>query len=188
MSKAKQVNPPEQYVALLRGVNVGGNGKLAMADLRISLEELGFSDVRTILQSGNAIFRGTKQPPAGIEKVIEAALSEQMRVGVDVLVRTAAEWSAIIKRNPFAKESADDPAHVVVMVLKVAPTDQQVLALQAEIRGPEVIRSVGRELYVTYPNGIGRSRLTGTLIEKKLSTRGTARNWNTVLRIAGSLT
>ena len=86
--------------------------------------------------------------------------------------------------NPFPAEAKSDPGHLVVMCLKSAPGREAVSALQQAISGREVIRAKGREAYIVYPDGIGRSRLTTALIEKKLGTRGTARNWNTVMKLA----
>jgi uncharacterized protein (DUF1697 family) len=86
--------------------------------------------------------------------------------------------------NPFRKEAENDPSHLVVMFLKSAANAKDVKAIQAAIAGSEIIRADGRHLYIVYPDGIGRSRLTNALLEKKLGIRGTARNWNTVLKIA----
>lgn len=87
-------------------------------------------------------------------------------------------------RNPFPEEAERDPGHLVVMILKGAPAAHEVKALQDAIRGRELVRADGRAAYVVYPDGIGRSRLTTALLEKKLGTRGTGRNWNTVLKLA----
>ena len=111
-------------------------------------------------------------------------MAKRLKVQCDYLVRTAQEWRAIIAGNPFPDEAQSDPGHLVVMCLKTAPAKAAVQDLAAAIRGRELIRAVGRELYLVYPAGIGLSKLTGALIERKLNTRGTARNWNTVLKLA----
>jgi len=90
----------------------------------------------------------------------------------------------VVARNPFRKEAERDPSHLVVMFLKQAANAKDVKAAQAVIAGPEIIRADCRHLYVVHPAGIGKSRLTSTLIEKKLGIRGTARNWNTFLKLA----
>ena len=100
-------------------------------------------------------------------------------------MRTAEEWNAIVEHNPFREEAGRDPGHLVVMFLKNAADGQRVEALQAAITGPEIVRAEGTHAYIVYPSGIGRSRLTHTLIEKKLGTRTTGRNWNTVLKLSG---
>jgi uncharacterized protein (DUF1697 family) len=98
-------------------------------------------------------------------------------------VRSAADWRGVIDRNPFPREAEDDPGHLLVMAFKRAPTPGDVKALQAAISGREVVRADGTHAYLVYPDGIGRSRLTTALIEKTLGTRGTGRNWNTVLKL-----
>ena len=105
----------------------------------------------------------------------------------DCFVRTAVEWAALLAENPFADEARRDPGRLVVMCLKAVPPAEAVKRLHAAIRGSEVLRAADRQLYIVYPDGIGRSRLTGVLIERTLGTRGTARNWNTVLKLAAML-
>jgi uncharacterized protein (DUF1697 family) len=96
-----------------------------------------------------------------------------------------AEWQdELIAANPFPVEARSDPSHLVAMCLKTGPDVAAVKALQAAIKGPELVRAGRRHIYITYPAGIGRSRLTATVIEKALGTAGTARNWNTVLKLA----
>ena len=172
------------YIALLRGINVGGHKKIAMSDLRGFAAELGFDDVRSLLQSGNLVLRGGGPAGVGLERLLEVEAEERLGLLTTFFVRTAKEWEAVIIRNPFREEAESDPAHLVVIFLKDVPRPHAVSALQSAIKGPEVIRSGGRHLYVVYPAGIGRSRLTNKLIEDKLGTQGTGRNWNTVLKLA----
>jgi uncharacterized protein (DUF1697 family) len=171
------------HVALLRAVNVGGRSSLAMADLRAVAEGLGYGEVKTFLQSGNLVF-DAKGRPAALERALEAALKQERGIATDFLVRSARELDDIIAANPFPAEAKSDPGHLLVMFLKDRVTAQAVAALQEIVKGREVIRPGGRELYITYPDGIGRSKLTGAVIEKKLGTRGTGRNWNTVTKLA----
>ncbi len=159
-------------VALLRAVNVGGYGKLPMAELLQHFASAGFEDAKTLLQSGNVVFTGKGKPPAQLERSLEA------KVGTEVMVRTAEEWGTIVAANPFRAEAKSDPARLLVMFLKSEPETD------IEWPGPERMKRVGRQLYIVYPNGAGTSKLTGALIERKLATRGTARNWNTVMKIA----
>lgn len=169
-------------IGLLRGINVGGHKQVAMADLRNVLTKLGFADVRTLLQSGNVIFTGSGTG-ARLEKQLETEVEKRLGVQSDCFVRTCGEWSDLVSRNPFREEAGRDPGHLLVMLLRAAPDAQSVKALQAAIQGPEVVRASGTHIYIIYPDGIGRSRVTNALIEKKLGTRGTARNWNTVLKL-----
>jgi uncharacterized protein (DUF1697 family) len=171
------------HVALLRAVNVGGRTSLAMADLRKLAEGLGFTNVRTLLQSGNLVFEAAAKKAPALENALEAALKSQ-GMETDFMVRRTDELEAVIAANPFPKEAKADPGHLVVMFLKDAPGAKVVEALQAAVKGREVIRHKGRELYIVYPDGIGRSKLTNKFIESRLDTRGTGRNWNTVMKLA----
>ena len=170
-------------IGLLRGINVGGHAMLAMADLREFLTVLGLRDVRTLLQSGNVVFSGGARGGAALEALLEKEMLKRIGRPTAFLVRSPGEWEDVIAGNPFPGAAKHDPGHLVVMFLKAAPEADAVGALSAGISGPEVIRAGGRHLYITYPDGMGRSKLTGALIEKKLGTVGTARNWNTVLKL-----
>jgi len=172
------------HIALLRGINVGGHKKIAMSDLRRFVADLGFDDVRALVQSGNLVFRGGGPAGVGLERLLEVEAEERLDLRTTFLVRTAKEWEAVIKRNPFREAAESDPAHLIVMFLKDVPRPHAVRLLQSAINGPEVIRTGGRQLYIVYPAGLARSRVTVKLIEDRLSTRGTGRNWNTVLKLA----
>jgi len=175
------------HVALLRGINVGGAKKVAMAALLGLLEELGFDGGKSLLQSGNLVFRTDKIKAAALERLLETEAHKRLTLQTDFMVRAGDEWEKILVRNPFPEEAKTDPSHLVVVFLKEAPSKTAGEALRKAITGPELIRFDGRQAYVTYPDGIGRSRLTSALIEAKLGTRGTARNWNTILKIAALL-
>lgn len=171
------------FVALLRGINVGGRNIIAMAALREFLAELGLDGAKTLLQSGNVIFESGGKTAASLEALLEKQTASRLGVAADYLVRSAADWAKVVAANPFPKEAEGDPAHLVVMFLKSAPRPGDLKKVQASIKGREVINGRGRELDIVYPDGIGTSKLTGTLIERNLGIRGTARNWNTVLKL-----
>jgi uncharacterized protein (DUF1697 family) len=175
--------PVTVHIGLLRAVNLGSHNKVSMGDLRVLLEALGMGDVRTVLQSGNVVFRRDGLAASKLEDVLQRAAAARLGLETDFFVRTAAEWRDVIARNPFPEEARRDPGHLLVMFLKAAPDRQAVTALQSAITGREVVRASGRHAYVVYPDGIGRSRLTIAFIEKKLGTRGTGRNWNTVVKL-----
>ena len=172
-----------RYIGLLRAVNLPGHNQVVMSDLRDLLTRIGFDDARTLLQSGNIVFGCDRRRAANLETVLETEVEQRFKVATDFFVRTADEWRDIVARNPFPREAKRDPSHLVVMVLKDRPSGQAVQDLEAAVTGSEVIRADGRHAYIVYPDGIGRSRLTNALIEKKLRTRGTGRNWNTVLKL-----
>lgn len=172
------------YVALLRAINVGGRNLVRMADLRACLGGLGFAEVQTLLQSGNVVFRGPPRSPANLETTLEREFERRLELATDMFVRTAAEWRAHIRGNPFPAEAKVDPGHLLLLPLKRAPTAAQVAALRSSIRGRERVRAKGRSLYAVYPDGVGNSRLTIAIIERHLDTRTTGRNWNTVGKLA----
>jgi uncharacterized protein (DUF1697 family) len=169
-------------IGLLRAVNLGSHNKVSMADLRAMMTALGLADPQTLLQSGNIVFRSDSSP-AELEVQLEKAARKRLGLQTEFFVRTAKEWCTIIDGNPFPKEAKADPSHLLAVVLKDDVDAASVAALQQAITGREVVRAKGRCLYVVYRDGIGRSRLTSALIEKRLGTRGTGRNWNTVLKL-----
>jgi len=175
------------HVALLRAVNLPGHNRVAMADLRQLLAGLGLGDPQSLLQSGNLVFRGDGRSSAELEHLLENAAARRLDLRTDFFVRSAEEWAGLIAGNPFPDEARRDPGHLVVMFLKEAPDRAAVTALQQAITGREVVRAQGRHAFVVYRDGIGRSRLTSAVIEAKLGTRATGRNWNTVLKL-GALT
>lgn len=175
------------YAALLRGINVGGNKKVAMAELRAMVEKLGFENPKTLLQSGNLVFTAKSQPAAKLEKALEAATQSKLGVECSYLVRTADEWAKIIAANPYPDMASADPSHLAVTFCREKPDAAALKALRQEIRGDEALEVVGRELFIRYPHGMGESRLALALSKNRLGTICSARNWNTVIRIAGAL-
>lgn len=171
------------HAALLRGINVGGHKKVAMSDLRDLVTRLGLDDARTLLQSGNVVFRSEGRTGAQLERLLEAATAKQLDLQTEYFVRTLAEWKSIIARNPFRDEAERDPSHLLVMFLRSAPDPGDLTRLRAAISGRESVRAVGKQAYIVYPDGIGTSRLTNALIERTLGARGTGRNWNTVMKL-----
>jgi uncharacterized protein (DUF1697 family) len=118
-----------------------------------------------------------------LEWLFESAAEKRLSLKTDFFVRTAKALKSVIAGNPFPDEAARDPDHLLCMFLKDAPDRANVTALQQAIKGREVVRAESRQAYIVYPDGIGRSRLTNVTIETKLGTRGTGRNWNTVLKL-----
>ena len=178
------------WVALLRAVNLAGRNAVAMADLRALLGELGFRDVRSLLQSGNLVFGAEEGTGDQLESLLREATRERLGLDTGFFVRDPKEWQEAIDRNPFLREAETDPGHLLVTFLAEAPPEARVSALRSAIRGREAVASGGpgrRHLYIHYPDGVGRSRLTSTVIERHLGTSGTARNWNTVLKVGAAL-
>jgi len=170
-------------IALLRAINVGGHRKIAMAELRDLMAELGFTDTQSILQTGNLVFSCKALSGTALERHLEIEAEKRLGFCAEFCVRSDRQWARVIADNPFPVETERDPSRLIVLFLKKAPSASGVEALQAAIRGPEIVRAVGKQLYGVYPDGVGNSRLTTSLIERKLGTLGTGRNWNTVLKI-----
>jgi uncharacterized protein (DUF1697 family) len=170
-------------ISLLRGVNVGTHNRVRMEQLRAVYESLGLRGVETYVQSGNIVFRTAARHLDPLARKIEAAILRDCSVRTVAVLRTCAEWRDAIARNPFAGRAGIDPAHLLVSFLSGNPGDEarrNVLAIPA---GPEELRIEGRELYVYYPNGLARPKLSMTMVEKMLATVGTGRNWNTVIKL-----
>jgi uncharacterized protein (DUF1697 family) len=173
------------FIGLLRGINVGGSKMVAMADLRVLMTRLGFSDVQSVLQSGNLVFshKGAARSAATLESLLETEVEKRLGLTADVHVRTADEWKAVVVANPFHEEAASDPSHLLVTFFKKPLVRANVKALQAAITGPERLEADGRHLYMVFPDGIGNSKAL-RIIDRKLGARGTARNWNTLQKLA----
>jgi len=177
-----------EYVALLRAVNLGGATQVSMGDLRTRLTESGFADVRSLLQSGNILFKTKLGRRDVIERRIEDEISRTYGRPAQCFVRTPGEWQKVIRGNPYPRQAAEDPARLMVLILKSTPSAAAWRALQAGITGRETVQGDSDHGYVVYPDGMGRSRLTLDRIEAALAASGTTRNWNTAMKIDSQLT
>ncbi len=174
---------PSTHLVLLRGINVGGNQLIPMADLRAWLLAQGFVNPRSILQSGNLVLGSLDLTGAPLEEALATAAGRRFGFEPEFFVRTVAEWQAVIERNPLVDLAASDPSRFLVHFFKRPITAGQVRALRAACKGSEQFEGRGREVYVFYPDGIARPGLTQAMIDRHLETRGTARNWNTVKKL-----
>ncbi|MFC5861962.1 DUF1697 domain-containing protein [Acidicapsa dinghuensis] len=161
------------YIALLRAVNVGGTGKLPMTDLKAMCEELGFKSVKTYIASGNVVFLSAKSEPQ-VKKALEKALEAYAGKPVGVLVRTAAEMTAVGSNNPFSEM----PGNKTVAIFLDGPPAANALST-AKNQVSEELRLGTREIYAYYPDGQGTSKL-----QIPAAKTGTARNMNTVAKLA----
>ena len=171
-------------VAFLRAVNVGGTARIAMADLKALAEDIGLGDAKTLLQSGNLVFEAGGRSAAALEKLLERGVVERLGVETEIMVRTARELHAAVVRNPFPKEARSDPSRLHVHFLKAPASPAAVTSLAHAIKGREVVKGAGREVFLYYPDGAGASKLTNAVIERNLGARGTSRNWNTLTKLA----
>lgn len=167
-------------VALLRGVNVGGRARLAMADVRRVVESCGLTDVRTYVQSGNVVFRTTERSGHQVADQLATALAEQTDTAPAVIVRTRTELARVVGRNPFLGRDDDPTHHHVVFMGGTQPAS--VGSLDLEQYAPEDAAAIGQELYLYLPGGLGRSKLAVALGRKGGggADQSTARNWRTV--------
>jgi uncharacterized protein (DUF1697 family) len=163
-----------RQIALLRGVNVGGNKRVEMARLRTLLKELGYYDVRTYVNSGNAVFTG----PRRSEQHLEAAIAKAFGFEVPVVLRTRDELADVVQANPLAKIATDPAKHLVIFCAAEASTE-----LDPAEFAPETFHVRGREVYLWAPGGIGTSPLAKVLATKSLGDKSTARNWRTVEKL-----
>jgi uncharacterized protein (DUF1697 family) len=171
-----------RFVALLRGINLGARNRLAMADLRRLLEELGYADVRTHLQSGNAVFTAPTRSARQVERDVEGALSAH-GLPVRVLVRTAAQVRDVVAADPLG-DRADDPARYMVIFLEKPVSKAALDGLDPGKYEPEVLVASGKHLYLWLPRGTHASRLPALLSEQRLGGATTMRNWRTVTALA----
>jgi uncharacterized protein (DUF1697 family) len=164
------------YVALLRAINVGGTGKLEMAELRRLCESCGFTNVATYIQSGNVVFQSKRSEPS-VVKLLEQTLAERMGRPVGVLVRSAEELGTVIEHNPFP----DVPPNKLIVLFLGKPAPRGALD-GIEAPGGEQLAAHGREIFIYYPEGQGKSRL-----ELPFHRAGTGRNFNTVRKLHAML-
>jgi uncharacterized protein (DUF1697 family) len=170
---------PQRQLALLRGINVGGNRRVPMEQLRALATGLGLEEVSTFIASGNLLFTSAEDPRA-LEPKLEAAIEEAFGFFVDVLVRTADAWDTLAASNPFT-DAATARANLLHLGLAKAPL---AVGAQATLRGvavaPERLAVVGQALWLDYASGVARSKLTPKVLDRAVGSTVTARNWKTV--------
>ena len=164
-----------KYVALLRGINVGGHRKLPMARLRTLAEGVGLADARTYVASGNLVFSAEGEADA-LEQKLEAAIAESFGFAVDVVVRDAAAWARLAAANPFAKESEASPNLVMMTIGKQPATEADVAALRRRAAENEAVERRGEALWLWFGGGSGRSKLAAAPAKGVWTTR----NWRTI--------
>ena len=168
------------YIALLRGINVGGK-VLKMADLKEAVAKLGFEGVETYLQSGNMVFKATADGNDAIAQRISKAIREHRSMDVAVMVRDAGQWDALVSANPYP-QAHEFPKTVHTFIFDETPDADRIETLEAKDAGREEWQIVDGTLYLHTPDGFGKSVL-GNVMERILKVPMTARNWNTVLAL-----
>ena len=172
-----------RYISLLRGINVSGQKKIIMKDLKALYEKIGFTNVVTYIQSGNVIFDSDGSEEDVIAK-IQSAITKQYGFDVPVQVREASHFESIIKACPFSElDLVEEGTRVMVTFLADVPSGENVVKLMAYVKDPERLLLVGREMYLHCPNGYGTTKLNNNFVEKKLQVRATTRNWKSVVKL-----
>jgi uncharacterized protein (DUF1697 family) len=171
-------------ISLLRGINVGGNKQIKMADLKALFEKSGYTDVKTLLQSGNVVCRADESQVTTMPQHLESAIQTHFGFEVKLITFPWSEFQQVIQTHPFSPEQLADPGKILVMFLQNELPESGLQPLLEAYSGPEAIYPGQRVIYLHYPEGSGRSKLTHALIERKLKFIGTARNWNTVTKLA----
>lgn len=168
------------YIALLRGINVGGHRKINMKELKALLEELGLQDVRTYIQSGNIVFNHTAIEEQSLTAQIETKLKDHYGFDVPTLIRTQAELAECIEQNPFLSDNEPDLKQLYTTFLSAEPDQSRVDSLSAMQYGADEFRIMGRTIYLYCRGGYGNTALTNLLFEQKLKVPATTRNWRTI--------
>lgn len=173
----------ENFIALLRGINVSGHNVIRMARLQDIFKNLGFRDIRTYLQSGNVVFRTMESDPSQMERAITAAISLQLGLEVPALVLSTHALDQIVKKNPWQGRADMNPAffHVTFLSGEPGPCDPALLLARKHVG--EDLALFDRVVYLYCPQGYGQSKLTNTFLEKTLGTQATTRNWKTTLEL-----
>lgn len=182
MANDSTSNQKDVHIALLRGINVGGKNKLPMKDLAAMFREAGCDDVRTYIQSGNVVFRAGSALARDIPSLIGASILTRFGYRVPVVTRTACDLQEIVRVNPFA-QSGFEANRLLVLFLADVPDRALVDSLDPDRSPGDEFAVVGREVFVNYPNGVARSKLTNAYFDSRLSTTSTARNWRTVNKL-----
>jgi uncharacterized protein (DUF1697 family) len=170
-------------ISLLRGVNVGGHNKIKMEALRALYESLKLRDPQSYIQSGNVVFRTKERDLAKLTRRIENGIEQSFGFRPAVILRTSSELRDVIARNPFATRRGIDPRKFLVTFLSNDPSTEardRVLKIKTD---PEELRIDGREVYIYFPNGMARPKLSWATIAKTLGTSGTGRNWDSVTKL-----
>jgi uncharacterized protein (DUF1697 family) len=180
-----------RYVALLRGINVGGRNKVAMADLRQIATSLGHTEVATYIQSGNMVFTSPDTSVSGLADALEEVIAARLGVQPAVVVLSRPELARVIADNPFPDEIAPKFLHAVFRREEMSPEGIAAVAAAQQRARAKGSRDeavvVGRTLFLRTPDGLGRSELAAQLARSAAQTAGTARNWATVTRLLAML-
>lgn len=181
-TKATRSTAGRRYVALLRGINVGGKNKVPMQTLRELLAGIGGSGVRTHLQSGNAVFTHEEENPLRLAGELERRITEELGLTIACLVRTAADLRRVMEANPFPMEGVNPSRFMVTFLSGPVPLDK-LAAIDPAAYAPDEFRAGEREIYGHFPDGVRDSKLAALFTDRRLGLTASTRNWNTVTKL-----
>ncbi len=174
----------ENFIALLRGINVSSQKQIKMVNLKTSFEVLGFSKVQTYIQSGNVVFSYNNSQPKDLEKLIEKKILDEYGFQVPTIVLKSEEWNSILNSNPFLKEKDNEIEKLYLTILSEEPSSENLKKLERLDFDPEAFIIDGKKIYLYLPNGYGRTKLNNNYFENKLKVSATTRNWKTAKKLS----
>ncbi len=173
----------QTYICLLRGINVSGQKKIKMAELKVSLEKRHLKDVVTYIQSGNIVFKSDNNSVIDLEHRIHEAILKDFGFDVPTLIKTPQEILVAYEMNPFAKDSSKDPKLFYVVFLKEKPLAEHIAHLKTYDYSPEAYFLDEKIVYFYAANGAGKAKMSNNFFENKLKVQATTRNWKTIYKL-----
>ncbi|MBT3274535.1 MAG: DUF1697 domain-containing protein [Spirochaetales bacterium] len=173
------------YISLLRGINVSGQKKILMQELKGLYENLGFLDIQTYIQSGNVVFRSSERDSSSLDKSIKKAIFANYQFEVEVIMRTLDEMIETVKHNPFFNSNSADIKKLAVVFFQQQPETEKFLNIEELDAGDDLFSHTDREIFLYVEKGFAKTKLTNVFFEKKLGIPATTRNWRTVTTLIG---
>lgn len=179
----------QTYISFLRSVNIAGHNLIKMTELSELFKKMGFSDVKTYIQSGNIIFSISDDlTSSDLSDNLEKAILGRFSLQIHVMTRTTRELSEMFSNNPYLKEPDFDPSKSAVLFLHEEPSDAQIQKVKDINYPPDRFKIIGKEIFIYCPNGFGRTKIYTNFFEKKMGVIGTGRNWKTVTTVLNLIT
>jgi len=176
-------NMQNQFIVLLRGINVGGRNKIKMADLRDLLNQAGFENVQTYIQSGNVILEAKKWNEDEISARVKAVIANHYGYDIAVMALSVSDFQDVIKNNPFPNVPESEYKALVVTLLSDLPNLDNLPFLHERKQESEQMEIIHKAFYLYCPNGYRNTKMSNAMLEKKLEVRATTRNWRSMLKI-----
>ena len=169
-----------QYIAFLRGINVGGKRLIKMQDLIKLFASLNYDSIRTYLQSGNVVFKSKETDLLALLSTLENAIFEYFKFEVKVILRRTSDLKVLLESNPYLLENDMDTSNFYVTFLETIPDSFLVKNLNLDFRIPDTFKIIGKEVFIHITKGYGNTKINNSFFENKLHLSATTRNWKTV--------